>query len=119
MITAEQAHRVVEMHLAQTPAEDDIAAVIISITEHRFGWEFHYQSATWARTRRTRDLWVGTGPIVVDRRDGGLHQLGGPQFGDTVADYQRQYDNETSTLLSGDRPTEGTKYDYQEAPRLW
>lgn len=97
MITAEQARRIVEIHLARMPAEDDITAVVISITEHRFGWEFHYQSSTWARTRQTRDLWVGTGPIVVDRRDGSLHELGGHQFGDTVAAYQRQYDTETST----------------------
>ncbi|MGP4008730.1 YrhB domain-containing protein [Streptomyces sp. 4N124] len=96
MITAEQARETVEAHLAIMPTEDDIAAVIVSVTEHPFGWEFHYQSSVWTRTRQTGDMWVGTGPIVVDRRDGSLHQLGGHQFGDTVAAYQRQYDNETS-----------------------
>jgi hypothetical protein len=41
-------------------------------------------------------MWVGTGRIVVDRRDGCLEELGGRQFGDTVAEYQRLYDRETS-----------------------
>jgi hypothetical protein len=31
----------------------------------------------------------------VDRRDGRLQELGGKQFGDTVAEYQRVYDQET------------------------
>lgn len=69
----------------------------MSVREHRFGWEFCYQSSKYAQTGHFRDMWVGTGPVVVDRRDGRIGELGGKQFGDTVAEYQHQYDQQTST----------------------
>ncbi|MFJ9953366.1 YrhB domain-containing protein [Kitasatospora sp. NPDC091207] len=96
MITAEKAREILDAHLAVMKAypDDGDTAVMISVTEHRFGWEFRYQSSKWARTRDSRDMWVGTGPIVVDRRDGRLLELGGRQFGDMVAVYQQRYDRE-------------------------
>ncbi|MEU6544568.1 YrhB domain-containing protein [Streptomyces sp. NPDC046859] len=100
MITAEQAKEIFDAFLAQTtpyPAEPGVTAVFISVQEHRFGWEFRYQSSTYAQTGDPRDLWIGTGPVVVDRRDGHIEELGGKQFGDTVAEYQHQYDQQTST----------------------
>ncbi|MFJ9021694.1 YrhB domain-containing protein [Streptomyces sp. NPDC102259] len=100
MITAEQAREIFDAFLAQAapyPPEPGVTAVSISAQEHRFGWEFRYQSSTYAQTGNLRDMWLGTGPVVVDRRDGRLQELGGRQFGDTVAEYQRMYDQETIT----------------------
>ncbi|MFF4744019.1 YrhB domain-containing protein [Streptomyces sp. NPDC001268] len=99
MITAERAREIVNAYLAQIhpdPPKEGVTAVVIQVQEHRFGWEFRYQSSTYAKTGSPRDRWLGTGPIVVDRRDGRLQELGGRQFGDTVAEYQRAYDRETS-----------------------
>lgn len=79
------------------PPEEGVTAVVVQVKEHRFGWEFTYQSSRYVQTGSFRDMWIGTGPIVVDRRDGRLEELGGRQFGDTVAEYQRVYDQETST----------------------
>lgn len=100
MITSERAREIVNAHLAQMqpyPPEEGVTAVVIHVKEHRFGWEFWYQSSRYAQSGSSRDMWIGTGPIVVDRRDGRLEELGGRQFGDTVAEYQRVYDQETST----------------------
>ncbi|MGW3242367.1 YrhB domain-containing protein [Streptomyces sp. NPDC001070] len=99
MITAERAREIIDAYLAQIksdPPDRNVTAVIIEVREHRFGWEFWYQSSRYVQTKNTRHMWIGTGPIVVDRRDGRLQQLGGRQFGDTVAEYQRLYDRETS-----------------------
>ncbi|MHA6759030.1 YrhB domain-containing protein [Streptacidiphilus sp. PAMC 29251] len=75
--------------------------MLIATQEHRFGWQFTYQSSKYLETRHDRHLWVGTGPIVVDRRDGRLQRLGGPAFGDTVGEYQRLYDREVAGILPG------------------
>ncbi|WP_420719579.1 YrhB domain-containing protein [Streptomyces sp. NRRL S-481] len=77
--------------------EPGVTAVFISMQEHRFGWEFRYQSLTYAKTGNLEDTGLGTGPVVVDRRDGRLQEVGGRQFGDTVAEYQRMYDQQTIT----------------------
>ena len=100
VITAERAREIVDAHLAQMqpyPPQPGVTAVLTLVREHRFGWEFHCQSSTYVKSGNTRDMWVGGGPVVVDRRDGRLEELGGRQFGDTVAEYQRRYDRETST----------------------
>jgi hypothetical protein len=100
VITVEQAREIVNAYLAQVqpyPPEEGVTAVVVQMKEHRFGWEFRYQSSRYAQTGSARDMWIGTGPIVVDRRDGRLEQLGGRQFGDTVAEYERVFDRETST----------------------
>ncbi len=98
MITAEQAREIVEQHLARLETEEpDDNAVLIKTQEHGFGWEFRYQSSKYVQSGDDRHMWVGTGPIVVDRRDGRLEELGGRQFGDTVAQYQAKYDQETSS----------------------
>ncbi|MFE1990085.1 YrhB domain-containing protein [Streptomyces parvulus] len=70
---------------------------LFRVQEHRIGWEFHCQSSTYVQTGNPRDMWIGTGPVVVDRRDGRLKELGGKLLGDTVAEYQRAYDEQTST----------------------
>lgn len=80
-----------------SPPEEGVTAVVIQVKEHGFAWEYTYQSSRYVQTGSLRDMWIGTGPIVVDRRDGRLEELGGRQFGDTVAEYQRVYDQETST----------------------
>ncbi|MEU4097806.1 YrhB domain-containing protein [Streptomyces sp. NPDC026673] len=100
MINVERARDIADAYLAQLEADppaEGVSAVIIRVQEHRFGWEFWYQSSQYAQTGNSRDMWIGTGPVVVDRRDGRLQELGGRQFGDTVAQYQRLYDQETST----------------------
>ncbi|MEU6375017.1 YrhB domain-containing protein [Streptomyces sp. NPDC046909] len=50
----------------------------------------HWQSAEYVRTRRRDAMLVGNGPYLVDRVDGGLHQIGvlSAQFGDWEADYR-------------------------------
>ena len=100
VITAERAREIVDAHLAQMqpyPPQPGVTAVLTLVREHRFGWEFNYQSSTYVASGDVRDMWVGGGPVVVDRRDGCLETLGGRQFGDTVAAYQRQYDRGTGT----------------------
>ncbi|WP_351232110.1 YrhB domain-containing protein [Streptomyces sp. NPDC002133] len=81
--TAEQARRIVNAHLAQMqpyPPEEGVTAVVVLVKEHRFGWEFRYQSSRYVQTGSSRDMRVGTGPVVVDRRHGRLEDLGGRQL---------------------------------------
>lgn len=63
MITSEQAREIVDAHLAQMqpyPPEEGVTAVVIHVQEHRFGWEFRYQSSRYVQTR-------GTGHVDRDR----------------------------------------------------
>ncbi|MGW7454371.1 YrhB domain-containing protein [Streptomyces sp. NPDC054787] len=49
---------------------------MVHIEEHELVWKVYWQSEEYARTRDPDTMVVGHGPYLVDRLDGGLHQIG-------------------------------------------
>ncbi|WP_449351640.1 YrhB domain-containing protein [Streptomyces shaanxiensis] len=53
-----------------------VQMAVVSVEEHELVWIVYWQSETFVRTRKTEDMLVGNGPYLVDRVNGGLHQIG-------------------------------------------
>lgn len=49
---------------------------VVRVEEHELVWIVSWQSEEFVRTRNSRYMLVGNGPYLVDRVDGGLHQIG-------------------------------------------
>ncbi|MFJ6697983.1 YrhB domain-containing protein [Streptomyces sp. NPDC091272] len=61
-----------------------------NVNEHELVWIVSWQSVEFVRTRDPRFMLVGAGPYLVDRVDGGLHQVGvvSAASGEWEADYR-------------------------------
>lgn len=49
---------------------------VVDIEEHELVWIVYWTSEEFVRTRNTQFMLAGNGPYLVDRVDGGLHQVG-------------------------------------------
>jgi hypothetical protein len=49
---------------------------VLHVEEHELVWKVYWQSEEYARTGDPAAMLVGHGPYLVDRIDGGLHQIG-------------------------------------------
>lgn len=49
---------------------------VVRVEEHELVWIVSWQSEDFVRTRNSRCMLIGNGPYLVDRVDGGLHQIG-------------------------------------------
>ncbi|MEF3117585.1 YrhB domain-containing protein [Streptomyces chrestomyceticus] len=49
---------------------------VTRVEEHELVWIVHWTSEEFARTRNPESVPAGNGPYLVDRIDGGLHQIG-------------------------------------------
>ncbi|MFD4939809.1 YrhB domain-containing protein [Streptomyces virginiae] len=82
VIERETAVRIVEEELdreAQEWAARGVAPVpttVQHVEEHELVRKVYWQSEEYARTRDPAAMLVGHGPYLVDRLDGGLHQIG-------------------------------------------
>ncbi|MEU4039921.1 YrhB domain-containing protein [Streptomyces collinus] len=82
MIERETAVRIVEEELDrenQKWAARGVAPIrttVLHVEEHELVWKVYWQSEEYARTRDPATMLVGHGPYLVDRIDGGLHQIG-------------------------------------------
>ncbi|MFH7339834.1 YrhB domain-containing protein [Streptomyces sp. KHY 26] len=92
----EAAVRVVEEELAREEREWAARGVrlaraaVLKVEEHELVWIVHWQSEEYVRTGNSAAMLVGNGPYLVDRLDGGLHQIGvvSARGGDWEADYR-------------------------------
>lgn len=48
---------------------------VVRVEEHELVWIVSWQSEEFARTRNSKCMLIGDGPYLVDRVDGGLHQI--------------------------------------------
>ncbi|MFJ8050009.1 YrhB family protein [Streptomyces luteogriseus] len=82
MIEREAAVRAVEEQLERDYQQwralgvDAIRMAVVRVEEHELVWIVSWQSEEFVRTRNSRYMLVGNGPYLVDRVDGGLHQIG-------------------------------------------
>ncbi|MFI5666442.1 YrhB domain-containing protein [Streptomyces sp. NPDC051704] len=82
VIERETAVRIVEEELDredQKWAARGVAPVpktVLHVEEHELVWKVYWQSEEYARTRNPAAMLVGHGPYLVDRLDGGLHEIG-------------------------------------------
>ncbi|WP_336111154.1 YrhB domain-containing protein [Streptomyces sp. PTD9-10] len=63
---------------------------VVRVEEHELVWIVSWQSDEFVRTRNGKFMLVGNGPYLVDRVDGGLHQIGvvSAKTGEWEADYR-------------------------------
>lgn len=67
-----------EYLLSMVPSSSDCTLHILEdvTTEFSLGWVFHYQSSTFLKSGDFSDSLVGNTPLIIDRRDGALHETG-------------------------------------------
>ncbi|CAM5523140.1 hypothetical protein STENM36S_06767 [Streptomyces tendae] len=82
VIEREAAVRAVEERLERdyqqwrAVSSDAVRMAVVRVEEHELVWIVSWQSKEFASTRNSKYLLVGNGPYLVDRVDGGLHQIG-------------------------------------------
>lgn len=82
MIEREAAVRAVEDQLERdyqqwrAVSTDSVKMVVVRVEEHELVWIVSWQSEDFVRTRNPKYALIGNGPYLVDRVDGGLHQIG-------------------------------------------
>ncbi|WP_437104400.1 YrhB domain-containing protein [Streptomyces sp. enrichment culture] len=96
MIDREAALRVVREELERQDRRwsavvpEWLPATVTRVEEHELVWIFHWNSEEFVRTGNPSAALAGNGPYLVDRVDGGLHQIGvvSARGGDWEADYR-------------------------------
>ncbi|MGD1216829.1 YrhB domain-containing protein [Streptomyces krungchingensis] len=96
MIEREAAVRTVEEQLERdyrrwrAVSGDAMRMAVVDVEEHELVWIVSWQSEQFARTRNSEYMLAGNGPYLVDRVDGGLHQIGvvSAVTGEWEADYR-------------------------------
>ncbi|WP_322982924.1 YrhB domain-containing protein [Streptomyces sp. S584] len=82
VIDRETAIRIVEEELERQNQKwaalgvDPVRTAVLRVKEHELVWKVYWQSEEYARTRNPDTMLIGHGPYLVDRIDGGLHQIG-------------------------------------------
>ncbi|WP_336048741.1 YrhB domain-containing protein [Streptomyces sp. CA2R101] len=69
---------------------EPVRTTVLRVAEHELVWKVYWQSEEYARTGNPAAMLIGHGPYLVDRIDGGLHQIGvvSEQGGEWEADYR-------------------------------
>ncbi|MFE3414556.1 YrhB domain-containing protein [Streptomyces mirabilis] len=69
---------------------DAMRMAVVHVEQHELVWIISWQSEEFVRTRNSEFMPVGNGPYLVDRIDGGLHQIGvvSAVTGEWEADYR-------------------------------
>ncbi|MFE4424206.1 YrhB domain-containing protein [Streptomyces sp. NPDC056817] len=96
MIEREAAVRAVEEQLERDYQQwravsvDATRTAVVRVEKHELVWIVSWQSEEFVRTRNLGHMLVGNGPYLVDRVDGGLHQIGvvSAATGEWEADYR-------------------------------
>ncbi|MFD8423244.1 YrhB domain-containing protein [Streptomyces sp. NPDC059466] len=82
MIEREAAVRAVEEQLERdyqqwrAVSADAVTMAVVRVQEHELVWIVSWNSEEFVRTRNSKCMLIGNGPYLVDRVDGGLHQIG-------------------------------------------
>ncbi|MEV7391340.1 MULTISPECIES: YrhB domain-containing protein [unclassified Streptomyces] len=82
MIGREAAVRAVEEQLERdcrrwrAAGAEALRMAVVDVEEHELVWIVHWTSEEFVRTRNREFMPAGNGPYLVDRVDGGLHQVG-------------------------------------------
>lgn len=84
----EQLRRDYQQWRAVSP--DAVRMAVVRVKEHELVWIVSWQSEDFVRTRDSSVALIGNGPYLIDRIDGGLHQIGvvSAVTGEWEADYR-------------------------------
>lgn len=96
MVEREAAVRLVEEELDREHQKllalgvEPVRTAVLRVAEHELVWKVYWQSEEYVRTRNPAAMLIGHGPYLVDRVDGGLHQVGvlSERSGEWEADYR-------------------------------
>lgn len=74
----------------RTAGVDAMRMAVVDVEEHEMVWIVSWQAEEFVRTRNSKFMLAGNGPYLVDRVDGGLHQIGvvSAVTGEWEADYR-------------------------------
>jgi hypothetical protein len=75
---------------------DSLVIIESSTIEKDYGWIFFYNSRKYLETKKDRYLLYGGGPIVIEKEDGSIHQLGsagGAQYQIELYEARRNKEN--------------------------
>ncbi|WP_371656830.1 MULTISPECIES: YrhB domain-containing protein [unclassified Streptomyces] len=101
MIDREYAKRIAQEDLDRSYAG---RLVVSGVEAHELVWIVSYQTEEYLRTRDPGQLLGGNGPYLVDRIDGGLHQIGPVSYatGEWEADYRQRIRKEPTRTAVDD-----------------
>ncbi|MFJ9008178.1 YrhB domain-containing protein [Streptomyces canus] len=96
MIERDAAVRAVEEQLERDCQQwravsvDAMRMAVVRVVEHELVWIVFWQSEEFVRTQNRGHMLIGNGPYLVDRVDGGLHQIGvvSAKTGEWETDYR-------------------------------
>ena len=85
---------------------DGCGALFDEVDKKPYGWIFHYQSKDFMQSHDTRDMFIGSGPLIVDRIDGNLTAKGsGQSLEDILSEYEASLPKSRLRLPLPDEPT--------------
>jgi hypothetical protein len=88
-IDIETARRLVYEYINQDlPLGDEYIIVDESTVEKEYGWIFYHQSRHYIETGDGDYELAGNGPIIVDKSDGSLYQMGSANPDDDIEEFE-------------------------------
>jgi hypothetical protein len=90
----QEARGLAESHLAKLPMSPPTELVILDerTIETNFGWVFFWNSKKYQETREFRYALAGNAPLIVDRRDGSVHETSTAQpIEDIIENYRKTH----------------------------
>lgn len=74
--STEEAQRLAEEHLARVAMRTSVdpAILVENTVKTDFGWVFFWTSKKYLETQKFEDALAGNAPLIVDKRDGTVHE---------------------------------------------
>ena len=92
MVNLETAREIAARHVNATynVEGDDLVILDEETIEKDYGWVFFYTSRRYLETGEFRYMLAGNAPIIVEKEDGSLHELGTAlPFQEYVREYEQ------------------------------
>ena len=88
-----EARRLVEIYLAEVPRKspNELSVMDEHTIETDFGWVFFWNSKKYLQTGDLAHALAGNAPLIVDRRDGSLHETSTAKPVEDCIDEYRKY----------------------------
>lgn len=88
----EEAQSLAEQHLAKMQISPPTELVILNehTIETDFGWVFFWNSKKYLETDEFRYALAGNAPLIVDRRDGSIHETSTAEPIDDIIEHYRR-----------------------------
>jgi hypothetical protein len=88
----QEARSLAEQHLCKLPVSPPMELVILDqhTIETDFGWVFFWNSKKYVEAGEYQYALAGNGPLIVDRRDGSIHETSTAEPVEEIVDRYRR-----------------------------